>query len=371
MDISVILEEHADTFTVVHPADSFGKHVTNLQDLKLRACLQVLLLRHGVGGDDLVDGTSIDAFDGVAREHTVGDERVHGLGAFLLEELGCACDGVGGIGQVIDENCGATAHFTNKQHRGILTIRNLRWAAFLDFVRTRNLTSHRWSSYLVDEGEVCAQGVCNVCRTLCTASIRADNHTVVGSTMLGDDLLLDVLLQHVPTVEVVDRDVEEALVLRVVQVHCDDVVCASASQEVSNKSTSLSHPHLVSTLNGHLRRASRLASSGRGRVARDGRSIDIGDRVSTRAFRLVAIQSVFPLGACVLLKREVGQLPCKRSCAAAVADSLAFRSAGVRARRPRVEGVVRISIDLGGHPCQRCADLVVRQIALSRVWEKR
>lgn len=34
--------------------------------------------------------------------------------------------------------------------------------------------------------------------------------------MFGDNLLLDVLLQHVPTVEVVNGDVEEALILRVV-----------------------------------------------------------------------------------------------------------------------------------------------------------
>jgi hypothetical protein len=175
----------------------------------------------------------------------------------------------------------------------------------------------------------------------------------------------------VPTVEVVDWDVEEALILRVVQVHGDDVVRASAGKEVGNESTGLSHPHLVSTLDGHLRRTSRLARNSRGGVAGDGVSIGVGDRVGTGGFRLVAIQCVLALGTRALLQRKAGQLLCKRSRAATVAYSLAFRAAGVWARRPRVEGVGRVSVNLGGHPRERCANLVVRQIALSRVGEER
>jgi hypothetical protein len=356
---------------VVHPADGFGEHVANLQDLELGARCQVLLLRDGIGGDDLVDGAGIDALDGIAREHTVRDERIHGLGTFLLQELSGACDGVRGISQVIDEDGGTTAHFTDEQHGGVLTIRNLRRAAFLKCVRRTELTSRLFLSYLVDEREVCAQGVCDVCCALCASSVRADDHTVVGSSVLGDDVLLNVLLQHVPTVEVVDRDVEEALVLRIVQVHGDDMVCAGAGQEVGNESTSLSHPHLVSTLDGHLRRGSRLAGSDRGRVAGDGVSVVLGDRIGTGGIRLVALQCVLPLGSGAFLQRKAGQLLCERSCAATIADSLAFRTARVRARWPRVEGVGRVSVDLGGHPGQRRADLVVGQIALSRVWEER
>jgi hypothetical protein len=356
---------------VVHPANGLGEHVANLQNLEFRARLQVLLLRDGVGGDDLVNRAGIDALDGVAREHAVCDECIHSLGAFLLEKLGRACDGVRGISQVIDEDGGAAAHFTDKQHGGVLTIRNLRWAAFLNFVRRRDLPSRSLSAYLVDERKVCAQSVCDVRCALCAASVRADDHTVVGSSVLGDDVLLNVLFQHVPTVEVVDWDVEEALVLRVVQVHGDDVVRAGAGEEVGNESTSLSHPHLVSALNSHLRRASGLAGSDRGRVAGDGVSIVLGDRIGTRGIRLVAIQCVLPLGTRALLQRKAGQLLCKRSCAATVADSLAFRAAGVWARRPRVEGVGRVSVNLGGHPCQWRADLVVGQIALARVREER
>jgi hypothetical protein len=126
---------------VVHPADRFGEHVANLQDLEFGAGLQVLLLGHGVGGDDLVDGAGVDALDRVAGENTVCDERVHSLRAFLLQELGGACDGVGGIGQVIDEDGGAATDFTDEQHCGVLAIRDLRGAAFLKYVRRRDLPS--------------------------------------------------------------------------------------------------------------------------------------------------------------------------------------------------------------------------------------
>ena len=51
---------------MVHPADGFGEHVANLQNLEFGACLEVLLLRHGVGGDNLVDSAGINALDSVA-----------------------------------------------------------------------------------------------------------------------------------------------------------------------------------------------------------------------------------------------------------------------------------------------------------------
>jgi hypothetical protein len=42
----------------------------------------------------------------------------------------------------------------------------------------------------------------------------------------------DVALEQVPAVEVVHGNVEEALVLRVVEVHGDDVICSRAGQEI-------------------------------------------------------------------------------------------------------------------------------------------
>jgi hypothetical protein len=211
----------------------------------------------------------------------------------------------------------------------------------------------------VDERKVCAESICNVGRTLCATSVGADNHAVIGSTVLRDDLLLNVLLQHVPTVEVVDRDVKEALILRVVQVHCDNVVCTSTCEEVGNESASLSHPHLISFLYSHLRR---LGALYRSRVACWCSS---SVSLAVRVIGLIAIQ-------CVLARhREAVQFLRQGLGAVAVADTLTFRAAWERARRPRVEGVVRLSVNLGGHPGERRTDLVVRQVALARVWEQR
>lgn len=106
-------------------------------------------------------------------------------------------------------------------------------------------------TYLVDERKVCTKRIRDVGRALCTTSVGTDNHTVVGPTVFGDDLLLNVLLQHVSAVEVVDRDVEEALILRIVQIHSDDVVCAGASEKVGDECASLGNPLLVALLHRH------------------------------------------------------------------------------------------------------------------------
>lgn len=111
--------------------DSLGENVADLQDFQLGAGGQVLLLRHGVGRDDLVEGAGVDALDGVAGEDAVGDERVDGLRAFLLEELGGAGDGVGGVCQVVDEDGRAVAHFSDEQHAGVLAVVDLGGATLL------------------------------------------------------------------------------------------------------------------------------------------------------------------------------------------------------------------------------------------------
>lgn len=118
----IILEEHTDALTVVNTANGLGEDVANLQDLQLGALLEVLILGHGVGCDDLVNRTGVDTLHSISREHTVGDECVDLLSALLLEELGSTSDGVGGISQVVYENSSAAADFANEQHAGILTV---------------------------------------------------------------------------------------------------------------------------------------------------------------------------------------------------------------------------------------------------------
>ena len=58
-------------------------------------------------------------------------------------------------------------------------------------------------------------------------------------------MLLDIVLDQRFSVEIVDGNIEESLVLRVMEIHGDDVVGASAGQEVCNKGTSQGYPLLV------------------------------------------------------------------------------------------------------------------------------
>ncbi len=60
--------------------------------------------------------------------------------------------------------------------------------------------------------------------------------------------MLDVFPQQMPAVQVVNWDVEEALVLRVVEIHSDDVVGAGAGQEVGDEGAGLGDPLLVAAL---------------------------------------------------------------------------------------------------------------------------
>jgi hypothetical protein len=85
-------------------------------------------------------------------------------------------------------------------------------------------------------------------RALGASRIWTHDHTAVTAAVLREDLMCDVTLEEVTSVEVVDGNVEETLVLRVVEVHGDDVVCAGASEEVRNQSTSLGDPLLVTSL---------------------------------------------------------------------------------------------------------------------------
>lgn len=96
--------------------------------------------------------------------------------------------------------------------------------------------------------KVHAQTIRNPRRPFCPSRIWAHNHATLHSTMLRQYPLLDILPQQMPSVQVVDWDVEETLVLRVMQVHSDDVVSSRASQEVGNEGAGLSDPLFVAAL---------------------------------------------------------------------------------------------------------------------------
>lgn len=127
----------------------------------------------------------------------------------------------------------------------------------------------------MDECKGHAQRICYSRRALRSSGVGA-NHD--GLLVLWD-VVLDVFADQVAAVQVVHGDVEEALVLRVVQVHGDDVIGAGAGEQVGNESAGLGNPLLVARLGLERRRVRGLhdtvdtvdavggSRSGRGRAA--------------------------------------------------------------------------------------------------------
>lgn len=102
-----------------------------IQEAKLGAHLHVLALGNGVGHDNLVDGRSVDAGDGVTAENAMGQEGVDLSSAVLLEELGSPRDRVAGINKIINENAHLVLDITNQHHTGVALLAVLGGATLL------------------------------------------------------------------------------------------------------------------------------------------------------------------------------------------------------------------------------------------------
>lgn len=98
--------------------------------------------------------------------------------------------------------------------------------------------------YLVDEGKVHAQAIGNDGGALCASGVGGDDD---GLFVVGN-ILLDVVLEERFAVEIIYRDVKEPLILGVVEVHGDDMIGASAGEQVGNKGAGLCNPLLVAGL---------------------------------------------------------------------------------------------------------------------------
>ena len=129
---SAVLEKHANALTVVYTADSLGKDRRNVENLQLRAEPAMLLLRHRVRHNNLVQGRGIDTRNGIAAEDTVGDESVHFGGTLALEEFRSSGDGVGGIDQVVNKDTDPISDITDEHHAGIAVLVELNRTAFLE-----------------------------------------------------------------------------------------------------------------------------------------------------------------------------------------------------------------------------------------------
>lgn len=95
--------------------------------------------------------------------------------------------------------------------------------------------------YLVNQCKVHVEAICNGSSSLCTTGVGRDDDGFFVVGYVG----LDIVLDKEFTVKIIDGNVEKSLVLRVVEVHGNDVISASASKKISNKSASLGNPLLI------------------------------------------------------------------------------------------------------------------------------
>lgn len=112
-------------------ANGFGEDGGDVNDLKLGAQAAVLVLGNRVGHEKFVDGGCVDPTNGVAAEDAVGNECVDHGGALSLEKLGGAGNGVGRVGDVVDEDADAIGDVTDQHHAGVALLVELDGAAFL------------------------------------------------------------------------------------------------------------------------------------------------------------------------------------------------------------------------------------------------
>lgn len=172
----------------------------------------LLFVGNSVGDDELGQLGLVELFYSIAGENAVGDNGDGAAGSVLDDDLGGLTEGTASIGHIVDDNGDFAANITDQNHAR-------------DLVGTGAL--------LVDESEAEVEAVGDGSSSLGTAGVRRDNDTVLDLEVVADPAEGAGL-----GVEVVDRDIEEALDLRGVEIHSDDMVAASGLKHVSHQTGS-------------------------------------------------------------------------------------------------------------------------------------
>jgi len=167
---------------------------------------------NSVGDDELGQLGLVELFDSIARQNAVGDDGDGAAGSVLDDDLGGLAEGTASIGHIVDDNGDLAADITDQDHTG-------------DLVGT--------SAFFVDEGEAEVEAVGDGGSSLCATSVgRHDN------AVLDFEVVADPAESAGFSVEVVDGDIEEALDLRSVEIHSDDMVAAGGLKHVSHQTSS-------------------------------------------------------------------------------------------------------------------------------------
>jgi hypothetical protein len=171
----------------------------------------LLLVGNGVGDDELGQLRLVELFYSIAGENAVSNDGDSAAGTVFDDDLGGLAEGTASVGHVINDNGDLAANVTDQNHAR-------------DLVGT--------SALLVNESKAEVEAISDGSSSLGTTSVGGDNNTVLDLEVVADPAEGAGL-----SVEVVDGDVEEALDLRGVEIHSDDVVAAGGLKHVSHQTS--------------------------------------------------------------------------------------------------------------------------------------
>lgn len=271
-----VLEEERDALSVVGSAAGFGELVkkrtfvskkgmsasrletkthsrTNVDGLDAVAEGLLFLVGDGVGDDQLGELGLVQLLDGVAREDAVGDDGNGAAGSVVDDDLGGLAQGAAGVGHIVNNDGDLAAHVADQNHArdlvgaGALLVDQ--GEAEIETVGDRGCSLFSWSA------SVFVSPACFFFLSpLGSTGVGRDNNTIVNLEVVADPAQGAGL-----GVEVVDRDVEEALNLTGVQVHGDDMVATGGLKHVSHQTRGDGCARLVL-----------LVLAGVGKVGKDG-----------------------------------------------------------------------------------------------------
>lgn len=337
----------------------------------------MLSLGNRVCDEHLINGRCIDTGNGVTAKHSVSEKSIH-LGSTLpLQQLSSARDGVSCVDDVVDQDTDAVRDVTHKHHAGIAVLGESDRTSLLEVLYEfwTGGESRDYLNYLVNQGKIRLEAIGDQGCSLRASGIGGDNDRV----LVARDLRLDVVLDQSLSIEVVDGNIKEALVLGIVKIHGDNVVGAGTSQQVGNQSAGLGNPVLVTRL-GPESRDVRLVFVVVGGVTPQGgdgvlllvTTVRSGARDGIRStggceIAIGAIDPVDAIGSTLVGDGSLGQLFSEVVNPIGQADRPG--SARTGCRRDALEGVVISGSSSGLR--QRSAGLVVGPVGLSGVGEER
>jgi hypothetical protein len=231
-----VTKQKADTLSIVRPPTRLGQHGADIDGFNAAALLAIrnaeplqLLLgnRHRVRDNELAETAVLEYLYRLAGEDAVCDKGNDVLSSVLDKRIGSFGECATSISHIVHEDGRLVAHVAYQRHAG-------------------NLVGSL--SLLVDEGKGKVESVCHARCSLGTSGIRTDNYTVNFPP-----LALSVFVFHSSAVanvdqilpypfhgrrlgvKIINRYIEEALDLRGVQIHRDDVITAGSLEHIGHE----------------------------------------------------------------------------------------------------------------------------------------